>query len=124
MKHKPKEFELKRKFQKLLEQEIFWSCFWETSQAKNDFLNSIADMSNYKWGSGRNTLIQPFRNKRSSVFHGSDALSKLGTQVLEAISLQKRYQITNYDFENRGITKWIKKGYCLYLSIYIRRLYA
>ena len=124
MKHKPKKFELKSKVQELLEQETFWSYFWETSQARDDFLKNMADMSNYEWGNGRNTLIQPSRNEGSGVFHGSDALSKLGTQVLEAISLQKRYRITNYDFENRGITKWIKKGYCLYLSIYFRRLCA
>ena len=81
MKHKPKKFELNSKFQELLEQEIFWSYFWETSQARDDFLKSMADMSNYEWGNGRNTLIQPSRNEASGVFHGSAALQKLEPRV-------------------------------------------
>ena len=83
MKDKPKKFEINRKFiEKLLEPETSWSYFWETSQAKDDFLKNMADPSNYEWGDGKNILVQPSRNTEStSVFQGSAALSKLGTQV-------------------------------------------
>lgn len=82
MKDKPKKFEMNRKFiEKLLEPEIAWSYFWETSQAKDDFLKNMADTSNYDWGNGKNYFIQPSRNGEHSSFQGSDALSKLGTQV-------------------------------------------
>ena len=82
IKDKPKKFEMNRKsIEKLLEPEIVWSYFWETSQAKDDFLKNMADMSNYKWGNGKNSLVQPSRNGVHGLFQGTAALSKLGTQV-------------------------------------------
>jgi len=82
MKHKPKKFEMNRKFiERFLELEITWSCFWETRQGRDDFIKNMADMSNYNWGDQKSTLIQPSRNGVSGFFQGREALSKLKIQV-------------------------------------------
>ncbi|KAG0127850.1 hypothetical protein HOY82DRAFT_624186, partial [Tuber indicum] len=81
MKHKPKKFEMNREFiETFLQPECNWSCFWETTQGKANFMKHMANMSNYDWGGKKNILIQPYRNGEFDFFYGSGALSRLQEQ--------------------------------------------
>ncbi|CUS15024.1 unnamed protein product [Tuber aestivum] len=82
MKHKLKPFEMNKKFiEDFLHLENNWSYFWETGQGMSNFIENMADMTDYDWGAHKNTLIQPFRSKEPRFFSGGDVLPRLWEQV-------------------------------------------
>ncbi|KAG0634165.1 hypothetical protein HOY80DRAFT_895366 [Tuber brumale] len=89
-KREPEKPEIKRKFiETFLLSEYNWApgdssgnwcCFWETDEGKDEFLKGIADDWNPGWNNEKNTVIRPYRNKKSDLFHGSKAFSMLQKQ--------------------------------------------
>ncbi|KAG0125685.1 hypothetical protein HOY82DRAFT_492657 [Tuber indicum] len=124
MKHKPMEFQINKEFIKaFLQQEYLfgledswgsWCCFWETSEGKGEFLESMADMSHYDWGGGKNIIIQPYRKIASDFFREGEALSRLQGQrdrkgdkkriiVVEDCMIEHLiFLMANLDFQEAG----------------------